>query len=208
MPISAVYVDVDPNGGPLTVAIDRSAASTATRSWNIQVDQIPCSSTTRAPTGCLQYFTETSGTVMSFNFQNTITTGTPQIANTNYGVCIEMAAGYCGIIWERDTTVGDNGFTVSGNAAVLAPGLIGTPDASATGTADCTEDYIIIPGGVDDAGNLADRYCGLGFPNMVTSTQKPFTMFVVTNDNEDADAAGTIGTNSGFSLNYRQTTTC
>lgn len=203
-----MYVDVDPNStGALKVTVDRST-STTSRKWNIKVKQIPCTSTDRAPSGCLQYYTDTSGNVQSFNFQSTITEGTPQIANQNYGACINMATGYCGVIWERNTTSGNNGFTVSSNRGAVNPNIIGTPDAAEYGT-NCTTDYVIIPGGVDNLGQAQDRYCGLGFPQMVTTTEKPFVLYVVTDANETPDKPnGAIGTNSGFSLNYRQTTTC
>jgi len=205
-----MYVDVDPAGGPVRVTVDRSAASTADRQWNIKVRQIPCDSSYRAPTGCLQYYTETSGTVSSFNFDSagpTTTPGTRQISNTDYGVCVEMADGYCGIIWERNTTGGDNGFTMTGNAQA-APDLIGTPEAGDVGAA-CTTDYVLIPNGVDDTGVQNDRYCGLGFPNSVTSTSKPFMLYVMTDGQELVTPPGVSDiNNSGFSLNYRQITNC
>ncbi|KAK7073179.1 hypothetical protein SK128_005693 [Halocaridina rubra] len=161
-----------------------------------------------APKGCLQYYKGISGTVESFNFQGNMTTyeGTPQIAELKYAACVEKVDGYCGIAWERNTAVGDMSFTVSGNANTLSPGLIGTLDASATGTADCIDDYVIIPGGVVSSGIIADRYCGLGFPIRVYSTHQPFTLYTVTDDNEMPDSAGTTGTNGGFSLNYQQIT--
>ena len=45
---------------------------------------------------------------------------------------------------------------------------VGLPEAASRGAADCTEDYIVIPGGITDAGEQADRFCGLGFPNSVS----------------------------------------
>ncbi|XP_042869490.1 uncharacterized protein LOC122251539 [Penaeus japonicus] len=200
-----MYVDVDPNGGALKVTVDRSAASTVNRSWNIKVTQIACDSQYRAPSGCLQYYTETSGYVESFNFDNaapTDATGTRQIANQDYGICVEMEDGYCGIIWERNSTIGDNSFTVSGNVPGTDPTLIGTAAAGSTGAA-CTTDYVIIPGGVDDNQNSVDRFCGLGFPNSVTSTMKPFVLYVHTDADEATDVA-----NRGFNLQYRQITDC
>ncbi|KAJ8970582.1 hypothetical protein NQ314_001106 [Rhamnusium bicolor] len=64
-----------------------------------------------APIGCLQYHTAASGTVTSFNYGETIngalvtlpdgTTrpGSRQIANLNYGICVDMLPGYCSIQW-------------------------------------------------------------------------------------------------------------
>lgn len=58
-----------------------------------------------APNGCLQYYTGITDTINSFNYgtgANTLlsaslVTGTRQIANLNYGICIRMEAGYCAI---------------------------------------------------------------------------------------------------------------
>nr|XP_045603484.1 uncharacterized protein LOC123761501 [Procambarus clarkii] len=199
-----MYLDVDPVGGPVRVTVDRSGTD-VTRSWNIKVTQISCSSQHKAPSGCLQYHTATSGTVNSFDFSPlppTPPAGTSQIADLDYGVCVEMADGYCGIIWERNTTNGNYSFTVSGNANASDESVIGTALGGGSGV-DCTTDYVIIPGGVADTGVSNDRYCGLGFPNSVTSTMKPFSLYV----HQDGDEVEDSG-NSGFSLNYRQITSC
>ncbi|KAK3876936.1 hypothetical protein Pcinc_018310 [Petrolisthes cinctipes] len=42
-----MYVDVDPAGGPIRVTVDRSAASTTNRLWNIKISQIECNSANR-----------------------------------------------------------------------------------------------------------------------------------------------------------------
>lgn len=47
-----------------------------------------------APSGCLQYFNSTSGTVQSFNYGTAgLQNGTRQIAGLNYGICIAMLPG-------------------------------------------------------------------------------------------------------------------
>ncbi|CAL4070950.1 unnamed protein product, partial [Meganyctiphanes norvegica] len=119
-----MYVDVDPAGGPLKLTVDRTTATNNNNNWNVKATQIPCSSRYSAPSGCLQYYTETSGTVSSFNpmTRPTESDGTREIADLDYGICIQMADGYCGITWEVN---GDNGFTLSTDVNSLAPGLIG-----------------------------------------------------------------------------------
>ncbi|MPC20608.1 hypothetical protein E2C01_013561 [Portunus trituberculatus] len=204
-----MYIDVEPNSGPVQLTVERSTASTVDREWNIKVAQIPCDSEYRAPSGCLQYYTESTGTVSSFNFDNAEPvpeSGTRQISNTDYSVCIDMVDGACGIEWTRNTTGGNYGFSVTDNAdtIVIPPNIVGTPDASSTGT-DCTTDYVLIPGGVTDQGVQNDRFCGLGFPNSVTSTTKPFILNVKTD--ADEDGLNDFG-NRGFNLNYRQLTSC
>ncbi|XP_069171015.1 uncharacterized protein [Procambarus clarkii] len=207
-----MYINVDPAGGAVKMTVDRSGTNVA-RSWNIKVVQIPCDSRYKAPSGCLQYYTATSGTVYSFNFAGSVNSASmegSQIADLDYGVCVEMADGYCGIIWERNTTSGNTSFTVSGNTDGIDASLIGTPAGASFGDA-CTTDYVIIPGGVAyglvddlvDPGVPNDRYCGLGFPTSVQSTLKPFNLYVHQNEDEEGD-----GNNYGFCLNYRQITRC
>ncbi|XP_068200787.1 uncharacterized protein [Palaemon carinicauda] len=199
-----MYLDVEPNGGAIELAVDRSTTKSS-RTWNIKVTQISCDSKYRAPPGCLQYYTSTSGIVKSFNYKNYQGSGEPanrQIKNQNYGVCIKKAPEYCGVIWSRDTAT-KYSFTVSGDSSAIFPDLIGTPSASSNGTVECTDDYVIIPKGKTDTSEEVDRLCGLGFPTKVTSTGMPFTMTVVTNGDENVD-----GANLGFKLNYRQTRDC
>ncbi|XP_069960513.1 uncharacterized protein [Cherax quadricarinatus] len=170
-----------------------------------------CLRTVSAPSGCLQYYTTTSGTVSSFNFNTDPTVSSSgQIADLDYGVCVKMADGYCGIIWETNSASGDNyTFTLTGNVDAIDQNIIGTP-AAATYASECTSDYVMIPGGVDDTGVSNDRYCGLGFPNSVTcksptvtSIMKPFILY----SHHDSDEAEDQG-NTGFSLNFRQITNC
>ncbi|KAL7639304.1 UNVERIFIED_CONTAM: hypothetical protein RMT77_009793 [Armadillidium vulgare] len=198
-----MYVDVDPQGGAVRLTVDRTAASMSDRMWKVQVTQIECTSKFKAPAGCLQYYTETSGTVSTFNFdQNIDETSVPQatrqIVNMNYAVCVQIADGYCSIMWTRNITGGDFGFTVSSNVAGISRDLIGDPVSSSI-SGVCRTDFVVIPGAVDDLGNQNDRFCGAGFPNYVISNLRPFIMYVSTNDNEMEDVL-----NRGFRLDYRQ----
>lgn len=60
-----------------------------------------------APSGCLQYWMDSSGWVSSFNYAsgasgvvNSIgVQGSRQIASTSYGACVKAAAGMCSITW-------------------------------------------------------------------------------------------------------------
>ncbi|CAL4098461.1 unnamed protein product [Meganyctiphanes norvegica] len=195
-----MYVEVDSAGGSLHLTVYRSATSPETNNWNIKVSQISCNSRYRAPYGCLQYYTTTEGTVRSFNFKQdspTAADGTREVAGLDYGVCVHKPGGCYGIIWSRNTTGGDYGFTLTTDVYSLIPELLGTPAASATG-ADCMTDYVLIPGGVDDLQAQNDHYCGAGFPESVTSTVAPFVLYYHT----DADEALDSGSR-GFSLNYQ-----
>lgn len=62
-----------------------------------------------APSGCLQYWMDSSGWVSSFNYAsgasgvvNSIgVQGSRQIASLSYGACVRAAAGMCSITWSR-----------------------------------------------------------------------------------------------------------
>ncbi|CAH1961904.1 unnamed protein product [Acanthoscelides obtectus] len=89
------HIYVDFNGDtPITISVSTSGTTSAAVAWNIKVTQIGCNCPTRAPSGCLQYFNSTTGTVRGFNYGNSINqNGTRQLANLNYGVCIAMIPG-------------------------------------------------------------------------------------------------------------------
>lgn len=195
------HVYMDFNGAtPIMISVDTNSEYTTERRWNIRIQQIPCDATYKAPNGCLQYYDSVSDTVTSFNYGTTQNPrapeiGTREIANTNYGVCIRMARGYCAIEWSQTTA---NSFSVSGDTGSLDPTIIGPEFAAEQGT-DCTQDFVIIanPFIVGSAVGV-ERFCGNGFITK-TSYSKPFVLYVVTNGDEMGEIE-----NKGFSLTYRQ----
>lgn len=83
--------------------------------------------------------------------------------NENYGVCIDMQAGYCGIQYSAGT--GQYSFTVSNDTnSAISQGTIGTIDGEVFG-ANCTTDFVVIPHPVLSNGTAldTDRFCGNGF---------------------------------------------
>ncbi|XP_044758514.1 uncharacterized protein LOC123316484 [Coccinella septempunctata] len=171
------------------------------RNWNYKVTQIACSCPTRAPAGCLMYYTALSGTVTSFNYgastainPATNLLGTRELVNENYGICVAMSPGYCSIEW---SACSDSSFIVSDNDAALNPPrpLFGE---------DCDADFVVIPNPFFPNGTAApsDRICGNRFPTVITYS-KPFVLTVVTNGNETSTLGPDVG-NVGFCLNYRQ----
>ncbi|KAL3283752.1 hypothetical protein HHI36_017921 [Cryptolaemus montrouzieri] len=171
------------------------------RNWNYRITQIACACPTRAPSGCLMYYTSISGTVRSFNYGTTTTTnpvtnllGTRELINENYGICVSMAPGYCSIEWSSCSA---NSFIVSDNEASISPPipLFGN---------DCDADFVVIPNPYFPNGTRApsDRICGNSFPTVI-SYSKPFVLTVVTNGNETSTLGPDVG-NVGFCLNYRQ----
>ncbi|KOB68973.1 Uncharacterized protein OBRU01_17471, partial [Operophtera brumata] len=99
-----IFVDFNGNTA-ITVTVTATLATTFSRRWNVKLTQLGCDCPGVAPNGCLQYYTGITGTIPSFNYgtaANTalsasLVTGTRQIVNLNYGICIRMEAGYCAI---------------------------------------------------------------------------------------------------------------
>ena len=92
-----MYFNVDPEdtSKPLLLVINAANDRMFNRKWSIRIRQIPCKSPTKAPPGCLQYYTTTTGVVESFNFrgfsQNTMAgvggqPGLPPTAGGNGGL--------------------------------------------------------------------------------------------------------------------------
>merc|ERR1719184_125681 len=172
---------------------------------------VECSSLVKPPTGCLQYFTGSSGSVSSFNWQDS--TAYEHLQSTSYTACIRQERGYCKIGWKQSPTTIDS-FKMGRPATIFTS--LNSGGCNPTGQAD----YVTIPNGSDGgafAGNCkepggglvpsVDRYCGgtltcIGgttTPAEVISNIRPFMLGVFTNDME----TGAIN-NRGFKLNYRQ----
>ncbi|EAA04046.4 AGAP006913-PA [Anopheles gambiae str. PEST] len=212
---------------PISLRIATNGDVSFNRLWNIELSQIACASAERAPVGCLQYYTDETGEISSLNYGlgenpalNTVgARGSRQLANTNYGICIRPAAAKCSVSYSLPPN-DRYAFTLSDNAIVIDPTLLGSAMLSATGAA-CTTDFIIIP---NPTGLTADRFCGLGFPGVTckygtawrvgtieaemltvsvpstpTASARPFVVYTVTNGNETPDVA-----NRGFRLLYTQ----
>ena len=113
-------------------------------SWTIHTMQISCSASWRPPAGCLQYFTGTSGTISSYNYE-----GGLHLANQLYSICVRSERGYCSIGY---TAIDTDTFQVSGQ----------NPGGTSVQGDGCTTDYLEIVGGGDAVGANTnyDRFCG------------------------------------------------
>merc|ERR1719187_2740734 len=94
------------------------AASTAgTSAFTIKVTQIECGSKRLAPSGCLQYFTQDSGTIETFNYNNAAGI---HLANQDYNACVRDNREYCAICYYTPAAI--TGFSLSvinGIAAII-----------------------------------------------------------------------------------------
>ncbi|XP_018019031.1 uncharacterized protein LOC108675521 [Hyalella azteca] len=205
-----LYLDVSPDFGSITINVD---TSTVGAKWNISVTQISCNSPYRAPSGCLQYFTSTFGTIKSFNYDakttstTTAPTATTQLANQEYGACIKSQTGFCSVVYSKTSGVSaDYSFSMTDDPGSYAPGTV---IPGMVKSSNCSTDYLVIPSGIIADTNLiysnitaADRYCGANFaasPDTIASKVQPFVLYVVT----DGTEVGIDGYNVGFSIDYR-----
>ena len=102
-----MYFNVDGTNQPLLLVINAANDRMFKRKWSIRIRQIPCRSPSRAPPGCLQYLTTSSGMVESLNFQG--------FSSINTAV--------------NPSLVGGTGFTGSGLPGGL-PGSVLPPDGT------------------------------------------------------------------------------
>ena len=67
------------------------SSTTSAKSFNVLTRQISCTASWKAPEDCVQYFTGSSGSVQSYNFQ-----GGQLLTQQQYTNCIRTERGYCG----------------------------------------------------------------------------------------------------------------
>jgi len=210
-----IYIDAgDYSDSSATFALTLTG-STA-RKWKIKVSMIECNSLQKPPQGCLQYHTGTTGTVSSFNWQDS--TAYEHLQSQSYNACVRQEQGYCKIGWKQSSTSID---TFKPGRGAPTAGTAFTSLNSA-GCANANADSVIIPNGSDGGAynqNCAngapgpvsapsvDQFCGGALtcitgsttPAEVISNVRPFTLGVYFNDAEN-----TAVDNRGFKLNYRQ----
>lgn len=106
-----MYVNVDPEdvSKPLLLVINAANDRMFNRKWSIRIRQIPCKSPSRAPSGCLQYFTASTGVVESFNFRG--------FSQTNANGQMQPGLGIGG------NSIGGNNGGLNGGNGLIGPNL-------------------------------------------------------------------------------------
>jgi hypothetical protein len=146
-----------------------------------------------APSGCLQYFTQPSGTIMNFNYGQ-------YLSNMDYAICIERHPTACKVIFRSTDTFG---ISMSTGTKQFYVGV---------GDNDCLYDYLAIPGGTRDGmRETRDRRCGTVFGNLggtsspeavVSRSNGPIVLRFHTDAVYDRDVK------SGFKISYEQSGNC
>ncbi|XP_057368587.1 uncharacterized protein LOC130689667 [Daphnia carinata] len=221
--------DVTPTDLQLT--FNFGSSDIETRAWNILISMIPCGSPRLAPADCLQYFTTRSGIVQTFNWRDVVGTATRQLSNQDYSICFRSAPYSPRQLCLTPCTVvtTQKPFSLSTSSSLTLVNTVNVtsplPDVSQSGSLDCNNDFIVIPGGFNignpaPVANMAfDRYCGERLNALprnnasttVCTTATPFRVLYRTNRDETlsfptADAAlNSIPANGnrGFCLNFR-----
>jgi len=225
-----MYIPASPQCNVLNSNIG-SASTATTSAFTIKVTQVECSSKTKAPSGCLQYFTSDSGTIETYNYNSG---GGVLLANQDYSACIRAGRTYCAICYYSTS------FKLSIPNGIAAIGALGVDtNCGNAGLATYANggafDHIVIPGGQCNTPAAAainvlnDRYCGTALYCLgaiptatigaaatdatVCSNQKPFKIAVESDGVEyifpsDANGEGFVGNNVGFSISYFMKTSC
>ncbi|XP_046449578.1 uncharacterized protein LOC124198011 [Daphnia pulex] len=228
-----IYMDMTP--GTQTFSLNMILTGTTTsRLWNIRISQIPCGTSYTAPENCLQYFTEPTGTITSFNYQYATTPLVQHLAYQDYNICIRTNQGFCGICYVACTTAVTNAepaFAISGVDTNVAAAAFAAGTTSLVDT-DCGNDWLQIPCATDQMNSVytkasvasptgptlgcVNKLCGVFFSAVtaaaasapVYSYTKPFNIYFHTDGSEygmaTADAITTTTESFGFCLSYTQ----
>jgi len=187
-----IYVENDGANPAATLNIVTDNVAFA-RSWKILVRTIECDSPSKAPGGCLQYFTGTSGNIVSFNAG----TNGAMLDDLLYSVCIRREANMCSYT-VREARSATGATPDAFQVGALLVGNVGLPTCNANAAAGGA--WIVIP----NADIASPVYCGSVLTNTdmntvaspVTGTG-PITVVTEAANNDGAAA-------SGFDLIYSQ----
>jgi len=157
-----LYIGIDNSDGPYTIALQMCNVE-APRQWNIFINYQEAADA--APPRCLQYFTEPTGTITSFNFE-----GSPPMMLNNqiYSICFAYISGMCNIAF---------------NVERFDLGNIGGPRRE---DVDCADEFVRVGTSI---------YCGDYMNvELIANASTVIGMDVVSSDVNDIQAEGFMGT--------------
>merc|ERR1712050_242974 len=203
-----MYVNIGNQESDTATLTFTFTGTSAIRRYDIKVTQVKCNSEYNSPDTCLQYHVGQTGTIKTFNFD--ATTEETHLASQSYSVCIRPEEGFCCIEYSACRGV-TGSFTPTTNVG----------PAAAQVDSQCSEDYIVIDGGMAVCSRLPGavntRFCG-GFLNNIASQtanaavcdcQPPFVVGITFDAGADAGAADNSAytfASRGVCLEYRQVT--
>jgi len=159
------------------------------RQWRIKTTRIECTNPSRAPEGCLQFFTGIGGQFTSFNFLDGV--NPILIRNLLYSVCIRAEKGFCSL------NVAQTRNAMTPDSFLLQPvPAAGAADTAGVGMGSCANEFVGIGGNIFCgpllAATNADTTAGV-----ITVNSLPFRITVATDN-------GARVANTGLDLTYRQ----
>ena len=184
-----------------------------TRSFEIKVSQIECTSRTRPPSGCFQYHTGLTGTIKTFNYDATSAATRVHLATQRYSICIRQEEGMCCNQYSLCDYTAKAAAIATDSWSLHSAGT-GAINAD-TGT-NCIADHIQIDGAqlTCNSGygvHVASKICGLifGAQNVAMMTvhsesicdcSAPFSIDIYTDSIAETDTATT---RRGLCLDYQ-----
>jgi len=187
-----MYLETGPTG---TAGMIAFKFTTPPKSYKVKVTYYTCDSPSKAPPGCVQYFTGAAGTFTSYNWN--MGKGV-MLDMQNFATCIRQEQGFCKISYSQTSPTSFSFVTIQG------PGNTFVPVSSAT---NCIFDFVMIPNA--DPGN-DDTFCGGVFnpqgnfqtvPGTVVEYTTPFQ---VDTYSLQANVLISAPGPTGYSLNYAQ----
>lgn len=188
------------------------ASAVTNRRFSIHTSLIPCSSPNKAPAGCLQWFTGTSGTgsVKSFNYDE----GT-HLSDQVQTICFRREQSNCRVCFSAEA-ITDVALGGKANKGLVGSGKsccgYGDDGMGTIGVYDC----LIIPGAEKKASPFTKiagaAQCGgaMGLVDAedtaatVCSRVQPFGLTFISNEGGDVNGVAA----KGFKVTYWQTNTC
>ncbi|XP_044252899.1 uncharacterized protein LOC123003909 [Tribolium madens] len=149
-----VYFDVENLDSVARIEM-KLGKKAVTRLWEVRVTQIPF--TQRAPVGCLQYHTGTTGTVKTMNFAE----NGRHLADQDYNICIRQEQEMCSIVYEP---CHENAFRISPNNDEDVIEDVGSGEAPESRADECS-DKVVLPCDSEDL--LMPQAVGPGFCTLV-----------------------------------------
>ncbi|KAK7076760.1 hypothetical protein SK128_022907, partial [Halocaridina rubra] len=150
--LPTVYLEVEEGVTSPYLEVAVSSQTGLSYRWGVWISQINCKdqSTIEAPPGCFQYFTESTGEIKSFSYDD----GTYYV-DQHYRICIATSRNTCSVTFSAQPQE----FMIEkyGNIDEVPY------DRSGMSSLYCVRDYLRIPDGAADGGahsSSHDRYCG------------------------------------------------
>lgn len=234
------HMIVDSDGmNCVAVMFNIGSNTDVSRSWTIVATQYRAGEedmSMAGPSGCLQYFTATTGSIKSFNFPDVdvddeaVIADATHLANQRYDICIRRNTGNCQICYWPADPIAAGGVAAAADQGSFGVSVIDPLSGALMSAVDssCSTDFLSITNGGLKGTATRDsnqKYCGRFFNTdsntgaahaTICTSALPFTVGV-TFDNVEV-AVGTDGTDSedgpvpsgsvGFSLFYNQERAC